>query len=303
MISIIIPVYNASERLPKMLDCVLTQEYTDYEVVLVDDGSTDRSGIVCEEYAAKDHRFKVIHQHQKGAAEARNHGLEKASGELITFLDADDEIPENYLMVLSQTLMETKADITVCDVSIIENGNEYFRFTLKPDCLSKTEAMNHLLTRKNINSGPCAKLFRKEVIDGLAFPELDAYEDIVFVRNAFDRAAYISTTDKTEYRYISNKNGIMSQFNQQPSMDIVKASEDLVIYIENHPELSSDCLYVTLSHLYQNVQKEESVQEDGLLNNAIRTVFKKHWKSIIKCSAFSWKEKILFLSFAHGLNV
>ena len=304
MISIIIPIFNAGDRLKVMLDSVLLQSYSDYEVILVDDGSLDQSGTICDSYASKDDRFKVIHQTQKGVSSARNQGLKESSGKYITFLDADDEIPKNYLSVLLETLLRTQSDIAVCDVTLYEKGKEMSRFTLASDNLSKIEAMNYLLTRKHINSGPCAKLFCRKIVEGLLFPELGAYEDIIFVRDAFDLATTISATNKTEYRYIRNKKGIMNQFNQMPSNDIVIASENLLDYIEKHNELSPECMYVTLSHLYQSVQKNGHIEKkDRLLNNSIKIVFKKHWKSMVRCKAFSWKEKVLFTLFSIGIDV
>lgn len=298
MISIIIPLYNPGERLKKMLDCICNQELWDYEVILVDDGSTDGSGALCDTFAEKDHRFKVVHQDNKGVAAARNRGIAVSSGCYVVFLDADDEIPKNYLSVLHKTAIETKADIVVCDVSVINEGNESYRFSLEPHCLSKTEALNYLLARKRINTGPCGKLFKRGVIDSLRFPRLRAYEDIIFVRDTFDRSLIICTTNETEYRYISNTSGTMERFIKCPSVDIISASEDLVCYIEKHPELSPRCMYTTLSHLYQYIREDKSVDEDvRLFNNCIKAVFKRHWKSIAKCSAFTWKEKLLFLMF------
>lgn len=304
MISIIVPVFNAENRLSGMLDCILAQEYSNYEAILINDGSTDCSSAICEKYAVKDTRIKVISQGRKGAGEARNRGLREASGQYVTFLDADDEIPPNYLLELRRALIQGGTDIAVCDVVVRDGNAEQKRFTLQSDRLSKTEALNYLFARKHINSGPCAKLFRKEIIDGLEFPKIGAYEDIIFVKDAFDKAAYINATDKTEYRYIKNNTGIMSRYILNPSQDIAIATDELITYIDNHPELSPECLYVTMSHLFQNLRKGADIEDnERLLNNSIRKVFKKHWKSVIKCSAFPWKEKALYLLFSIGFSV
>ena len=172
MISIIIPVYNPGDRFPVLLDSVRSQTESDFEVLLIDDGSTDGSEITCDLYAQRDSRFQAIHQPNSGVSAARNRGLLEAKGEYIVFLDADDELPENYLSVLLQTHLETRADIIACDVVSIWNETEVWRFTHSPALLERKEAINLLLSRRNINSGPCAKLFCKRVLSHINFRPL-----------------------------------------------------------------------------------------------------------------------------------
>ena len=186
MISVIIPVYNAGNRLLYQLECMRRQIYTDFEVLLVDDGSTDGSGAICDAMAAHDARFRVIHQVNSGVSAARNHGMQLAEGSFLTFLDADDEIPADYLKVLSDVQRQTNADVVVCDVVIVQDGKEMRRFTTEDSLLSQTDALNLLLTREKINSGPCAKLMRRSILSEIQFPPLKAYEDIIFVKDVFN---------------------------------------------------------------------------------------------------------------------
>ncbi|MBU3807950.1 MAG: glycosyltransferase, partial [Candidatus Phocaeicola faecipullorum] len=96
-ISVIVPVYNVAALLPRCIDSLLDQEFTDYEVLLVDDGSTDRSGRICDEYKEKDVRIRVIHKHNEGVSRTRNRGIDEAKGEWITFVDSDDYVTPGYL--------------------------------------------------------------------------------------------------------------------------------------------------------------------------------------------------------------
>ena len=300
MISIIIPVFNPGNNLGILLNCVRAQSEKNFEALLIDDGSTDGSSNICDMYSRLDPRFRVIHQENRGVSSSRNLGLNEANAEYITFLDADDEIPENYLEVLLQTHINTKADITVCDVVLFKDNKEIQRFTHCPAVLESSEAMNLLLSRRQINSGPCAKLYNANIVNNISFPSLKVYEDILFVRDAFSIASKVAVTDRTEYCYKQNSGSATDAIQNAPTMDIVKATDNLAGYICSHSELDPCCLYITLSHMMQYVLPIlDSRREDHKrFVKEARHIMKKYRRSIVKCSAFPWKEKILFLCFS-----
>lgn len=295
-ISVIIPVYNAAATLPATVQAVLMQTYADLELILINDGSTDCSAAVCDSFT--DPRVRVFHQENRGVSAARNLGLSQATGEYITFLDADDIVPPDYLQVLRDACRN--ADIAVCDVVSIQDGRELTRFTHPDAVLTQQEALDFLLTRRRINSGPCAKLFRREMLQGLTFPPLKAYEDILFVREAFCRADRIAVTDRTEYRYIQNPAGAMSGFFKAPSADIIRATDALLEFIGSRPELNPDCFYITASHLMQYAipAAQNPDGKDFVLQS--RKLYRKYWWQLLNCSAFPWKEKITFSLFILG---
>ena len=163
MISIIIPVYNAFSTIERVVDSIISQNVDNYEVILVDDGSTDGSAGVCDKIAARYPAFRCIHQPNAGVSAARNRGLQETAGDFIAFLDADDVIAPNYLQELLCTCED--ADIAVCDVVVREGETETKRFTHPPCLLTQNEALNALFTRQTINSGPYAKLFRRKILD------------------------------------------------------------------------------------------------------------------------------------------
>lgn len=305
MISVIIPVYNAGEYFKKMLECVKRQSYQDMEVILIDDGSTDSSGAICDSIAKKDSRFYVVHQINSGVSAARNNGIKFANGDFITFLDADDEIPSNYIETLVNIQQKTHADIVVCDVVMVQNGEEISRFTHNDTVLNNLQALNFLLSRKKINSGPCAKLIKSKIIGFSRFPQLKVYEDILFIKEIFEKANRVAVTRGTEYRYIQNINGAMSQITKVPSEDIVEATKELVKYIEMHKNLSPECMYITLSHLFQYVQSITKFKDSNeqLFVNKARKLYRNYLKNILKCNAFPWKEKTLFVLFCIGIDI
>lgn len=295
-ISVIIPVYNAESTLLATVRAVLAQSYGELELILVNDGSRDGSGAVCDGFA--DPRVRVFHQENRGVSAARNLGLARATGEYITFLDADDIVPNDYLDVLYDTCQGS--DIAVCDVVSIQNNQEVNRFTHPDAVLTQAQALNYLLTRRRINSGPCAKLFRREVLEGLTFPPLKAYEDILFVREAFCNAKRIAATNRTEYRYIQNPAGAMSSFFKAPSADIIRATDVLLEFIGSRRDLSPDCFYITVSHLMQYAMPAAQNAEGRNFVRQSRKLYRKYWRQLLTCPAFPWKEKILYFLYILG---
>ena len=300
MISIIIPVYNAENGLKRMLDSILAQTYTDYECLLIDDGSTDASGEICREYEKADRRFHCISQENQGVSAARNHGMELSKGEYIAFLDADDQIPPHYLKTLFDCCQS--GDIAVCDVAIMEGTREISRFTREDGILTQTQGLNALLTRKFINSGPCAKLFRREVISNLRFPAMRTYEDILFVCDVFSNANQIVVTNRTQYNYIQNAAGTMSRMQEMPSLDVITATEKLLRLIAQRADLQSECCYVTVSHLLQYAMPlltSRNYRRCGFIDET-RRLYHRYMSMILSCRAIPWKEKATFYLFSHG---
>ena len=301
MISVIIPIYNAAVHLPEMLRCLSAQTEQDLEIILVNDGSTDESADICLAAAQEDPRICYVYQENAGVSAARNRALTKASGDYIAFLDADDSIDSTYFEQLLGTC--ASADISVCDVSVeTRSGRRLSIFSAGDQRLTALRAMELLLTRQKINSGPCGKMFRRDIIADLQFPPLKAYEDILFVRDAFARANIVASTSQTAYHYYQNSGRAMDQQRKAPSLDVAAATSDLLEYIVGHSELDPRCFYITVSHLYQYVLGlDMSTPKGKEFVHAVRRLYRKFWTSIVKCPAFPWKEKILYLLFVSGV--
>lgn len=177
-ISIIIPVYNAEKTLKKCIDSIMAQEYKDFELILVDDGSADMSSQMCDEYAANDMRIKVIHKQNGGVSSARNAGLEIAQGQWITFVDSDDYLSDHYLFGLKDSM----ADLVICNYQNIIGSQVTCGFNVN-ECndLSLGQLIIENLT-STILRGPVAKFYRRELIDGMRFNEdMRIGEDACFV--------------------------------------------------------------------------------------------------------------------------
>lgn len=302
-ISVIIPIYNSEQYVKRCVDSILEQTFSNFELLLINDGSTDKSGDICDALAKQDSRISVFHTANNGVSEARNHGLKHAKGEYITFIDSDDHVPKNYLQELYKGIYD--ADISVCDIYCIKNGVETTRFTCEKHTLNQREAIELLLSRKQINSGPCGKLFKRNVIGTTLFPKMKTYEDILFVLEVFNKATQINSTSNTEYIYDNGTGGAMTEYAKHPTTDVVTMAEVVFAYLDdNKGKYTDNPEYTTFSHLMQHLQglSEESTKtnEQLILISSICSFFKKHKKRIRNNTVFTFKEKMIFYFAAHG---
>lgn len=211
-VSVIVPVYNVEQYLEKCIEGILGQSYTNFELVLVDDGSKDASGRLCDEYSKKDSRIRVLHVKNSGAAEARNRGIDNASSPFITFIDSDDYVEPNYLKTLMSELDEY--DLLVAEHTKCKRKELGTLVTLPIQNRISIVSSDEFGERfKQIDNGylgqPYAKIYRKTIIDAhnIRFRKIQS-EDEIFV---FDYLQYVSSIKKIDYRgyyYIQNSNSL-----------------------------------------------------------------------------------------------
>ena len=210
LISIIIPVYKVEKYLPECVESILNQTYKNFELILVDDGSPDNSGKMCDEFAEKDSRIKVIHKENGGVSSARNIGLDNASGEYITFIDSDDFVDKRYLEVLYSTSKENDTDISICCFAKYTHSsfiifNEIFPKKINIDFKDSNFLKffkRYFYLKNNIFGSACRTLFKKASIKNLRFDEnIKISEDLLFVVNTIYNSQSISFTNEILYFY------------------------------------------------------------------------------------------------------
>ena len=213
MISVIFPIYNVEEQLRRGIESVLEQTYKDFELLLVNDGSTDSSLHICREYAKKDSRIIVIDQINQGVSAARNTGIENAKGQWIAFVDPDDYIHPNYLLRLMSVVSETGADIAVCNYHIVHEEFDEFRQIEKtnPVVMTGVESLNNFFgSDYTRNICPWGKLVKKELHSGLVYPVGRVQEDAHITYQLFAKATKVAYIDEYLYHYYQRKNSIMN---------------------------------------------------------------------------------------------
>ena len=225
-ISIIVPVYKVEKYLHRCLDSIVAQTFTDWECILVDDGSPDNSGNICDEYAGKDNRFRVFHQENAGVSAARNKGLDEAKGEWITFIDSDDWVDEKMYEELFACAVTNAAEVVVSGRVQIDGIKTEKEFKVKNGWLNMPKDFEWYI------QSPCAKLFSRTILHkyNIRFPEgITLAEDLYFVFQVFINCQRILGTDKVFYNYLKNSNSVtknISEKNIQDHVFIINKIED-----------------------------------------------------------------------------
>ncbi len=206
MISVIVPVYNVEPYLKKCLDSIVNQTYTNLEILIIDDGSSDKSGAICDEYAATDSRIRVFHTENRGLSCARNLGLNNAAGEWIGFVDSDDWIePDMYECLLSRAL-ETGADVVECG-HYREHDAKTITVIKQEQQMSGMDAVRALLNKKLINA-VWNKLYKRRCFEDIRYPEGRVYEDIATTYRVFASSALVNTISSPKYHYRWRTDGL-----------------------------------------------------------------------------------------------
>lgn len=241
LISVVIPVYNVEKYFKRCIDSVLRQTYSNIEIIIVDDGSKDNSGNLCDEYGKKDSRIKVFHKENGGLSSARNFGLEKALGKYICFIDSDDFIDENYIIIMYNKMIKNDADICYCkstDFTDEANINSKAE-NEKTFIIDKEEAIKQLLLRNGIikNYIPRA-LYKKILFNNIRFPVGSNFEDIATTYKILDASKKIIVINKTLYYYFINDSGITQKMKKQDIIDRFDNMNEREKFInQNYPNL------------------------------------------------------------------
>ena len=242
MISVIIPIYNVEKFLRKCLDSIVNQTYKDLQIILVNDGSTDKSGKVCDEYAERDSRIHVVHQKNQGLSKARNVGLSLAKGEYITFIDSDDYIELDTYSIVNQAIRENNFPdlIFYREKSVDTKGKTVYiqGDTPSGEILQKDRKFAEKRIIGDLINGVCDKVFRAEVINGLSFEIGKMYgEDFRFNLEMLKRVKTVVYIDQIKYSYVMNAESITHKAFNPNSFDQVYFKDSVVEMVKkNFPE-------------------------------------------------------------------
>ena len=222
-LSVIVPVYRVEDTLQRCVDSVLCQAYADYELILVDDGSPDGSGAICDEYASHHSHVRVIHKENGGLSSARNAGIEMAQGEYITFIDSDDFIGENTLPVLMARL-EAHPDYDILEYPVYWHHGGKDAVVMKFGVNTYDDMREYWLRGKAYNhSYACNKVFVRRLFDHVRFVEGRKFEDVHTLPLLLEHARRICTTEEGIYYYTSNPNGITNNPGADGLRDLLEA--------------------------------------------------------------------------------
>ena len=242
LISIVIPVYKVEKYLEKCVESVINQTYKNLEILLVNDGSPDNCPKICDEYAQKDNRIKVIHKENGGLSDARNAGIDVATGKYITFIDSDDYISNDYVEYMYNLAQKHNAQIATCEFEIVyledelKNDSEYIEDI---EVLTPRDFFYNMLFAKRSDVTACAKLYEIELFKGIRYPKGVVYEDTATTYKLIEKCNKIATGNKKCYFYFTRPNSIskISGFNSN-ELDYIKNTNEMLDYLRNkYPDL------------------------------------------------------------------
>ncbi|MBQ8719522.1 MAG: glycosyltransferase [Clostridia bacterium] len=302
-ITVIIPIYNVEKYLRRCILSVIGQTYENLEIFLIDDGSTDNSGTICDEYAQKDGRITVIHKENAGQAVARNIALDRASGDWIAFLDSDDWIEPDMYMTLLRVAMEADADIATCGIKKHFDSGEYLSSsedTGRVEVLSAYDAIADLLHQKRIRFEVWNKLWKRELLADVRFKENQLCEEVYFDRQAFLRAERIVFVDKSLHNYVVGRPGSTASSFKIKRMSVFGELEDFAndLLARNLDDLADiiKCISTRFSVNFYVEAAKSNVSEE--IKSALQKQFNRYYREIRKSVFLTKKEKVMFFVFS-----
>ena len=288
LISVIVPIYNVEPYLNQCIESIVKQTYNNLEIILVDDGSSDRCPAICDAWAKKDNRIRVIHQKNAGGGAARNAALNIAQGELIAFVDSDDYIaPDMYAHLVS--LLEQGADIAECGhINVTDDAVTFAECSFKTQKYTMEEAMHLHIQDIAFRQLIWNKLYRREIIGSIRFPKGKKIDDEFFTYQILGNARTLIRSDRICYAYRQQTDSVMHSMNLQERLQAVEAKELRHDYVmRRFPALINESLKnLWFTCLYQGQLSLREMDKSGAESaiNYIESVLDKHPMGFAGCT-------------------
>ena len=301
-ISVIVPVYNVEQYLDRCVQSILNQSYGNLEIILVDDGSTDESGKICDKYSTDYEMIRTIHKENGGLSSARNAALDVYTGDFVSFIDSDDWIEPDMYSNMMNIVNEDKSDIVICRRFRVDENNHktlenYMKYPSKA-IMNREEALACLMSFRGFDMSVCDKLFSNKVIDDIRFPYGKTCEDSFTTYKYFSNANIISYTQTSYYNYFYRLNSITR--NSSINKTVIEATEEQRKYIINkYPKLKNEantsCVYAYLSVYNSYLQRTRKCEELRKYQDEVRNVI----SSVLSNKNISFTKKIQILLFVN----
>ena len=279
LITVIIPIYQVEKYLSNCVNSVLQQTYGNLEIILVDDGSIDRCPQICDEFAEKDKRIKVIHKTNGGLSDARNAGLDICKGKYITFIDSDDYVSQNYIELLYNALTSNRADVSMVDLVNVQENTSYCTDSVRGDvkAFPQKEAIIKGLNIR-IRQCSCGNLYKSECFDNLRFPVGKQYEDLAVLFRILLKTKKIVVVRAPAYKYLIRNGSIMhSNFNarQLDEIEIIDNEMDnLILHFPEYKTMANGrrlySYFVVLRRINASENANQYIQEKKVIMDKIR---------------------------------
>lgn len=303
MVSVIIPAYNAEKYIYRAVTSVQKQTYSFIEIIIVNDGSVDNTLKICKNLSRDDKRIKVFTKENGGLSSARNYGIERAKGDYLAFLDADDEFECSFLEKMTQSMVEKGADMAVCGYnSVFDDGSVLASDIFESDiALKKEVAIKELILRKRFSSHAWNKVYKRKLFENIRYPEGKNYEDIFVMPQIVEKCSLITFLAERLVKYYQINNSISRSFTLKNEFDAFEATylrytrykgnyDEVYEFLVKEPIEIAERIYV--------VKKSEDEKKLYLLRNKNLEAFLCKQRKIKKAyKALDMKYKILLFCY------
>lgn len=307
LITVIVPVYNVEKTLERCVNSIIAQSYTTLEIILVNDGSTDHSGEICDSYKRLDKRIQVIHKRNGGLSSARNTGIDHASGTYMCFIDSDDWIHIDYVKTLYDLSIKYNADISSCECDMVSSEIVSLKKCTKEEALlSKSDFWKLCLTNHSVSVYAWNKLYRKELFVHIRYPEGQLYEDIVPMFELVKEASIFAVTHQKLYYYFDNFDSISKGFFRiQDNAYIENWNSIEKSCLKTFPELTTEFSHRIIFAHFRLLNKLAITPSDEFIEytNTYRQYLKNHFVQVIKDPYMDMRSKIQISLIIISFNV
>lgn len=300
LISIIVPIYNVEKYLNKCIDSIINQEYKNLEIILVDDGSPDNCGRICDEYKGKDSRIKVIHKKNGGLSSARNAGLDIATGDYIGFVDSDDYIEPSMYSKLLQAMTEEKCPLAICGTTYVFEDGKRIEKTPAGNVLVMNfeEALTEMNQYRYFDMGAWSKLYSAKLFTGIRFPVGRLSEDFFIMFRIFDKAQKAVFVSDPVYNYVQRKNSISR--GKKINRDFEYAAKEQMEFLDVHyPSMRvlGHTAYASAVLTVYDFYIKNGVRCPSKVRQHFKEVVKSNYKYIKQANFISFEKRVQFRLF------
>ena len=310
LITIVVPVYNVSKYLPACLESLKKQTYPKCEYILIDDGSTDGSGVICDEFAKSDSRARVIHQENQGLSGARNRGIRESTGDYITFVDSDDTITSDYVSYLFSLARKYQAKMSICGLEEITFKNKKILYSSEyPEkAMSTEETLGRMLREEGFTVAAYAKLYHKSLWQEIEFPVGKIHEDLGTTYKVVEKCPRVAFGPEAKYIYLKRSSSISNSEFSEEKYDIITFTDEMCQDIESKfPYLINTVnlrrMHARFSVLRQLVQAKKLDAENTKKEQEIIEYLVKNKRLILKNPHATKRDKFAMRSLLIHKNV
>jgi len=297
LISIILPIYNIENYLDKCMKSILSQTYSNLEIIMVDDGSTDSCSYKCDKYHLKDKRIVVFHKKNGGLSDARNYGIEKSNGQYIACIDPDDYVDTDYIEYLYKLLKKYNTGMSICQEKVhYDNGSIKDHGSFGEENIKTEKCLERMLYHDVIDTSACGKLYHRDLFKNVQYPKGKIFEDIGTTYKLMMQCASIAVGYESKYHYIFHNNSIVNGIFKPNKLDLIQMTDSMAADVtQKYPKLKDAALrrrvYSRLSTLNQMLNTSGYIKERNEIISFINT----NRKSVILNKKAPKRDKIALL--------